>query len=1348
MGSDKFWWGRSLSITILSLFLWNLPDKPSTAQMDIRPDNTLGTESSIPVVQGNNTLIEGGANHGINLFHSFEEFNINEGEAAYFTISDTAIENIFTRITGDDPSDILGTLGTCISSDCPNAKPSAALYFLNPNGILFGAQASLDVGGSFVATTANGIEFGESGVYGTAPAETNPNLLTVNPSAFLFNQSVAQPLNSIESNASLSIPENRSLLLVGGRLNPTDTSTGDIVIREGRLRAPGGQIAIGGLVDSGRIELNRENNNFSLSFPEDVTRSNFTMTGEVNGFAELDVTSGDGGNISIYARNINILNGSDVCSGIGSAGDCGNVSTDFGRTGSQGGNILFNASDVVTISGSGSLVVNDVYPEAIGNSSNVIIEAEAFHLGNGGELSVSTSGLGNAGKIIIDVTDNVLIQEEDSDVFIFNNVNTNAVGSSGGIEITTGALEVLQGAQVQSLVSGQGSSGGVTIQAEESILIDGRENGEISGAPSVIATGIFQNTDDQDAKSQGGNIDIVADSLTIGNRAQILSNTTGLGDAGDISITVEEDVVLQNSDIITEVTERSGNGQGGSIQISANSLELTDGSSLLADTENIGNAGNIDIDVRNAVILKGQGPGANNPSQTVPSQISTSVEQNAIGRGGEITITANLLSITNDGFVSSSTLGVGDSGNISIEASDIVIDGLDPDLRSRSNIITNVSTGAVGNGGNLSIVADSLSIENRAQIVSNTEGTGNAGNVSIRVEGNVLLRNSDIITEVTEGFGNGRGGDIQISAGSLELRDGSTLLADTESIGDAGNITISVDGAIALDGFGPSAANFNDEIPSQISSTIEILGMGRGGDITINGGSLQMTDDAFIYAFTSGRGDAGSIEIDVDSLTMTESADIRTSSFSGGNAGDIDISVRDRFSIDGNDSGLFSNTEDPLLEFESGNDAGSLLETAQEINSTGDSESFYRIAGNLSDENDVDIYRIFLEENSLFGADTINEITSRVDTDTRLFLFDTDGTGLYFNDDLNNEEYQSIIENIELSAGEYYLAVTSYQNEPFSGLGNIFDDDSSLTGLVGPNDTGGTAPLQGWTEEGQNRGSYVVDITGINGPILPGGNSGTITIQAGELSLTNGAEISTASSSGTGTAGEIALNIADTLYLSDGSITTEALNSSGGSIAVNDGESISGVLILEGDSDITTESAGNGGNITIRMPVVAFNDSDIIARSQNASGGNISLSALFSDIIPFDETAPLDGDGRVDINAEGEVSEGDIDITDTSFLQNELAELADSLENIDSLVLNSCVARGQENDGTISVSGGGNLQTQPGSNATVYSTGTVNSISNSISEGYSQQPDRTIVEPQAIYQLADGRLVMNRDCQS
>ncbi|OUL26059.1 hemagglutination activity domain protein, partial [Nostoc sp. RF31YmG] len=182
----------------------------NSVRAQIVPDSTLGTESTKLTPNANvqglpATLIEGGATRGINLFQSFLQFNVGDGQRVYFA-NPAGIENILTRVTGSDPSKIFGTLGV---------DGKANLFFLNPNGIVFGPNARLDVAGSFLATTANSFGF-ENGLKFSA---TNPEaapLLTVslrpglqfgaNQSASISNSgnlSVGQDLALIASNLDL-----------------------------------------------------------------------------------------------------------------------------------------------------------------------------------------------------------------------------------------------------------------------------------------------------------------------------------------------------------------------------------------------------------------------------------------------------------------------------------------------------------------------------------------------------------------------------------------------------------------------------------------------------------------------------------------------------------------------------------------------------------------------------------------------------------------------------------------------------------------------------------------------------------------------------------------------------------------------------------------------------------------------------------------------------------------------------------------------------------------------------------------------------------------------------------------
>ena len=242
--SENLVWHSSLfnSLAVSGILIFS----NNQALAQVIPDNTLGNENSVVNPRDETSdSIDGGAIRGQNLFHSFQEFNVDAGRGVYFSNPD-AVTNIFSRVTGNNASNILGTLGVDGAAD---------LFLINPNGIIFGEGASLDVQGSFAATTASGIEFGEQGSFDAINPQI-PQLLTINPSAYLFNQIDNQKISGIESQADLEVFSGNKLILLGGNINLDDAS----------IIARGGGIELGGLSKPGRVEINNNSLGFSDLF--------------------------------------------------------------------------------------------------------------------------------------------------------------------------------------------------------------------------------------------------------------------------------------------------------------------------------------------------------------------------------------------------------------------------------------------------------------------------------------------------------------------------------------------------------------------------------------------------------------------------------------------------------------------------------------------------------------------------------------------------------------------------------------------------------------------------------------------------------------------------------------------------------------------------------------------------------------------------------------------------------------------------------------------------------------------------------------------------------------------------
>ena len=133
----------------------------SSAITQIVPDTTLPANSVINT-SGLTQTINGGTTRGVNLYHSLQSFSVPTNNTAYFNSVD-GIQNILVRVTGNSASNIDGTL-----------KANANLFLLNPHGITFGANAKLDIKGTFVGSTANSFKFADNSEFSAISPQAPP----------------------------------------------------------------------------------------------------------------------------------------------------------------------------------------------------------------------------------------------------------------------------------------------------------------------------------------------------------------------------------------------------------------------------------------------------------------------------------------------------------------------------------------------------------------------------------------------------------------------------------------------------------------------------------------------------------------------------------------------------------------------------------------------------------------------------------------------------------------------------------------------------------------------------------------------------------------------------------------------------------------------------------------------------------------------------------------------------------------------------------------------------------------------------------------------------------------------
>ncbi len=753
----------------------------------ITPDATLGAEGSVvtPGVDiGGQAAdrIDGGATRGINLFHSFFEFNVGERQQVYFA-NPTGIENILTRVTGTNASNILGTLGV--------TGGNAKLFVMNPNGIIFGENARLDVGSSFVATTANAIRFATGEIFSANSSSPLPTqILNVNPNAFFFNQIVAQPIinRSKADSTGLQVPQGQSLLLVGGNIS----------LDSGRIAAPGGRVELGGAAGTGTIELSVDGNNLRLSFSDGVILSNVSLTNA----ADVNVRAGGGGSIAINAQNLNITGISRLRAGINPG---------LGAVDTQAGDVEINAT--ATINLNDSLISSAVGPNAVGNSGNIDITAGSLSVTNGAQISTSTYGQGDAGNVNINARDTVSFDGVNQDGYrsgAYTIVEVEAVGTGGDISITTGTLSVTNTARLLADSYGQGDAGNVNINARDTVSFDGlsrRSNG------FATVSGAFSNVADE-AVGNGGNINIMTGSLSVTNGAELSARTYGQGDAGNVNINARDTVSFDGEPIygytsgVGTTVAQQAVGDGGDINITAGMLSVTNGARLNTITLGQGDAGSLNFNVRNIVVFDGLG------SFGSYSGAYSNVRTGAVGQGGDINITAGVLSFTNGGTLSASTYGQGDGGNITLntnilealndgdvhtisssggKAGNITInDAESVTLSDGGGLFASASETSTNLGGDLTINTGQLVVRDGAQVSVSSEGSGSAGSLKVKAD-SIFLDTGTLSSNTAGGQGN-----IDLQTGDLILRRGSSITTNATGRATGGNITIDTDNLIAV----------------------------------------------------------------------------------------------------------------------------------------------------------------------------------------------------------------------------------------------------------------------------------------------------------------------------------------------------------------------------------------------------------------------------------------------------------------------------------------------------------------------------------------------------------------------
>ncbi len=868
----------------------------------ISSDGTLPTN----VTRSGNILeITSGATAGTNLFHSFQEFSVPTGYTAYFNNA-LNIQNIISRVTGSSISDIDGLI---------QANGTANLYLINPNGIIFGPNASLNIGGSFVASTASSIKFAD-GTEFSAVNSSAPPLLTISvPIGLQFNGnegnivvragsgSAADSVNEggdagqvpgIEQTVNTSGTPPRA---ISGELS--DANDADLY----RIYLPAGQpfqaTTVGGSVVDTQLFLFDgsgsglyTNDDSAGTLASTIPAEPFTPS--ASGTYYLGISSFDNDPISTNGLIFDYASATPTGLGAGlplSGWD--NQGQDRGayiiringsRSSKAGGLQVRPGQTLALVGGQVSL-------------EGATLKTPGGRVEIGGLAASGTVGLNidpGSGRLS-SLTFPAAVRR--ADVSIANSgIDGTLIDVSGGgggsITINARNLEIVGAPTGPSFLNagiaeGQGFlgavAGDITLNATEAMTVNASNI-----TSSVSGTGA------------AGNINIITGTLSLTNAAQMSTRADGQGDAGNLTIQANTvsfgTFAYVNSDVAPGAV-----GNGGNVTLTARTVSLTDGARISAGTFGQGNAGSVAI-AADVVSFDGFGGDVNNP---FVSGVFSTVRPGAVGKGGNITITARLFSATNSARVGARTLGQGNAGSVTIIADTITFDGVASNGFS-GGVGSSVEPGAVGNAGNVNITARTLSLTNGAQVNTNTRGRGNAGNIELNVNtlqatggsqlttttstngraGNIIIRASDRITlsgaetgvlASTTPDSTGDGGSIFIYPRQITLTDGAGISADSQGTGNGGNLEV-VAGRLILN---------NRALLTATTAS------GEGGNITLQLQEyLLMRNSSLLSATAGGSGNGGNIRINSPSIVAipSENSDIRADAVQG-RGGNVQITA-------------------------------------------------------------------------------------------------------------------------------------------------------------------------------------------------------------------------------------------------------------------------------------------------------------------------------------------------------------------------------------------------------------------------------------------------------------------------